>query len=139
MENNIPKPHQPNMSEFATGRRLAGKVAIVTGAASGFGRAIAIRFASEGCQVVAGDVNEAGAAETVKNFSDNVQGAALRMDVTKEVDWKAAVQEAESRWNKLDIIVNNAGWSYKNKVSHVSSCILVAQEATLEQRRMLSF
>ena len=101
------------MTSQTSGSRLAGKVALVTGAASGFGKAITTRFASEGCQVIVGDINEAGASGT----ATSIGGAAIRMDVTSESDWKTAVQQAESKFSKpLDIVVNNAGWSYRNKV-----------------------
>lgn len=83
------------------------------------GRAIALRFASEGCRVIAGDINESGAGETVKNFGDEQNGLALKMDVTSQSDWTNAVQEAASRFGRLDVVVNNAGWSYKNKVGHL--------------------
>ena len=104
------------MSSQGTGTRLSGKVAIVTGAASGFGRAIASRFASEGCRVVVGDINEAGSAETVASIGGESKAAAVRMDVSSEADWTRAVQEAESKFGKSpDIVINNAGWSYRNK------------------------
>ncbi|KAL9051137.1 MAG: hypothetical protein Q9162_006209 [Coniocarpon cinnabarinum] len=104
------------MSTDNQSQRLRGKVAIVTGAASGFGRSIATRFAQEGCRVLAGDVNDSGAAETVENFGGEALGIALKMDVTSDADWKTATQKAESQFGRLDIVVNNAGWSYKNKV-----------------------
>ena len=103
---------------MSTSPRLAGKVALVTGAGSGFGRAISLRFASEGCSVLVGDINEAGAADTVAAMGGSAKGAAVRMDVTQEADWKNAIKEAEAKFSKPpDIIVNNAGWSYKSKVS----------------------
>lgn len=99
-----------------TGERLKGKVAIVTGGGSGFGRAISQRFLSEGCKVIVGDLNEDTAKETIaKAASSNENGAALQFDVTSEEGWAKAVKDAQSRWGRLDIVVNNAGWSYKNK------------------------
>jgi hypothetical protein len=84
------------------------------GAGSGFGRAIAKRFADEGCRVLVGDLNLDGAKETVAQMPRG-SGIPLRMDVTKGADWKLAVQEASDTLGKLDILINNAGWSYKNK------------------------
>ena len=101
-------------------QRLKGKVAIVTGAASGFGRAIASRFLAAGCRVVAADVNEAGAQQTVKD-SGLQHGTALKMDVTSQSDWASAVQAAESQFGRLDIIVNNVGTSKLTRNSLIPS------------------
>lgn len=99
-----------------TGTRLKDKVAIVTGGSSGFGRAISQRFISEGCRVIVADLNEDGAKETIAKSSTEANGVALKMDVTSRDAWTNAVKEANSKWGRLDIVVNNAGWSYKNKV-----------------------
>lgn len=100
-----------------TGVRLKDKVAIVTGGGSGFGRAISQRFLGEGCRVIIGDLNMDTASETIaKAKSSNENGHALVMDVTKQEDWKKAVATANEKFGRLDIVVNNAGWSYKNKV-----------------------
>jgi NAD(P)-dependent dehydrogenase (short-subunit alcohol dehydrogenase family) len=90
--------------------RLDGKVAVVTGAASGIGRASAIRFASEGAAVVVTDLNAQGGDETVTECK-RAGGRAVfcRVDVTSEADVKAAVDRAVSEFGKLDIIFNNAG------------------------------
>jgi NAD(P)-dependent dehydrogenase (short-subunit alcohol dehydrogenase family) len=90
--------------------RLDGKVAVVTGAASGIGRASAIRFASEGAAVVVTDLNAQGGDETVAECK-RAGGRAVfcRVDVTSEADVKAAVDRAVSEFGKLDIIFNNAG------------------------------
>lgn len=110
--------------------RLAGKVAIVTGAGSGFGRAIALRFASEGCSVLVGDINEAGAADTLSAMGGPNKGTVLRMDVTQEADWKNAIKEVEAKYSKPpDIIINNAGWSYKNKVENIMCYTLIADKS----------
>jgi len=100
---------------MTTAGRLANKVALVTGAGSGFGRAIATRFAREGARVVVSDINEAGAQKTVEAISDKNAVFAHKFDVTSQEQWKSTVTEIEQRWGKLDILVNNAGWSYKNK------------------------
>lgn len=92
---------------------MQGRVAIVTGGSSGFGRAISIRLASEGCKVLVGDLNEVGAKETVSLMQSHGEGAVWRMDVSQEAGWTGAVKEALSKWGRVDCVVNNAGWSYK--------------------------
>ena len=103
--------------------RLANKVAIVTGGANtmGFGAAIAKRFVAEGCRVIIGDLDGDGAVKVAESLSssssDGKQQRAkgVQMDVTSEAGWKAAVEEAVSAFGRLDIIVNNAGATYRNK------------------------
>jgi 3-oxoacyl-[acyl-carrier protein] reductase len=84
--------------------QLAGKVAIVTGAARGLGKAYAQALAAEGAHVVAGDVRDCG--ETVKAAGENAIGCAL--DVTEMASCKAAVALAQERFGRLDVLVNNA-------------------------------
>lgn len=99
--------------ETATGNRLAGKTAIVTGAASGFGREIARRFVAEGAQVAIVDLNSDGA----KAVADELQDAAVPVtcDVSKGDDVTAAVQSTIEVFGRVDIVVNNAGWSHRNQ------------------------
>ncbi|WP_235498319.1 MULTISPECIES: SDR family NAD(P)-dependent oxidoreductase [unclassified Frankia] len=87
--------------------RIAGKVAIVTGAASGIGRAVTRRFVAEGARVVGGDVNEEGLAALAAELGESFAGA--RCDVTVEADVAALVELATSRFGGLDIAVANAG------------------------------
>lgn len=90
--------------------RVAGKVALVTGAASGLGKATAERLAEEGAAVVIGDIRIEAAKEVAAAISGRGQRAqALRLDVTSEADWIAAVAAAEQAFGKLDVLVNNAG------------------------------
>ncbi|KAF2104334.1 oxidoreductase [Rhizodiscina lignyota] len=94
--------------------RLDGKVALITGGASGFGAATSERFSQEGCKVLIGDLNESAAKAT----ADKIGGSnikVMKMDVTQEADWKAAVESCIKEFGRIDILVNNAGWSYKNK------------------------
>jgi 3-oxoacyl-[acyl-carrier protein] reductase len=93
--------------------RLEDKIAIVTGAASGFGREIARRFALEGARVALLDVNEAGAREVAREIGGNA--AAFPCDVTDRRSIDAAVAGTLEAFGGLDIVVNNAGWSHRNK------------------------
>jgi 3alpha(or 20beta)-hydroxysteroid dehydrogenase len=86
--------------------RLAGKVALVTGAARGTGLAIAKRFAAEGARVMMTDVRDDAGHEAASAL-----GSALRyrhLDVTSEADWQAAVDELRAQEGRLDVLVNNA-------------------------------
>ncbi len=93
--------------------RLQGKVALVTGAASGFGAAIARRFAEEGAKVALLDINVAGAARIAAEAGPSAR--ALACDVTKGDDIARAVEAIASEFGPLDIVVNNAGWTHRNK------------------------
>jgi 3(or 17)beta-hydroxysteroid dehydrogenase len=92
--------------------RLAGKVAIVTGGASGMGQSEALIFAREGARVVVADLLEAEGGQTV----DNIKAAGgtarfVKLDVTSEGQWQAAIDAAVAGFGALDVLVNNAGIS----------------------------
>ena len=87
--------------------RLKDKLAIVTGAGSGFGAGIARRFAEEGAQVIVNDVSPLG-----EKVAKQIGGRFVQGDVTKGADWVKLVREAGER---LEIVVNNAGWTHRNK------------------------
>ena len=91
------------------GARLAGKVAIVTGGASGIGESTSRVFVREGAKVVIGDIDEARGNALASELGDDAVFQAL--DVTSESAWDAAVGAATSRWGRLDVVVNNAGMS----------------------------
>ncbi|MGF1664530.1 MAG: SDR family oxidoreductase [Kineosporiaceae bacterium] len=86
---------------------MAGRVALVTGAAQGIGEAVVRLFAAEGAAVVAGDVNIDGVGRLASGLGDRVRG--VRLDVTSEADWSAAVAAAEESFGPLTALVNNAG------------------------------
>jgi 2-hydroxycyclohexanecarboxyl-CoA dehydrogenase len=88
--------------------RLNDKVAIVTGAGQGIGRAIAGKLAAEGATVVVTDVNEATAKET----ADALGGGAISLgaDVTSRESVTAMAGQVHSRFGRIDVLVNNAGW-----------------------------
>jgi 3-oxoacyl-[acyl-carrier protein] reductase len=87
--------------------RLKGKVAIVTGAGSGFGAAIARRFVEEGAKVFVVDIDEKNGRRIAKDLDSPF----VQADVTRGADWARAVAEA----GRLSIVVNNAGWTHRRK------------------------
>jgi 3-oxoacyl-[acyl-carrier protein] reductase len=93
--------------------RLQSKVAIVTGAAQGFGAGIARLYAAEGAKVLACDLNGAGAEAIAREIGNGAIGMAC--DVSKLGDAKAIVAAAQRAFGRVDIVVNNAGTSHKNK------------------------
>ena len=90
--------------------RIKDKIAVVTGAGSGIGRAIAELFAEEGARVAVADINVEGGRETVAAI-EKAGGEAVfvETDVSRGPDVKALVQGTVDRWSRLDIMVNNAG------------------------------
>jgi 3(or 17)beta-hydroxysteroid dehydrogenase len=87
--------------------RVAGKVAIVTGAGSGMGRADAILLAEQGAKVVVTDLNLASVEETAGMIGD--AALAIAHNVGKEADWEAVIAKTVEHFGRLDILVNNAG------------------------------
>lgn len=108
--------------------RLSGKVALITGAASGFGRGIATKFLSEGAHVLIADLDTTAGQKTADELNSLLSSSSSssaspsvptaifhRADVTSQSDWTALLQAALDKWGHLDIVVNNAGATYANK------------------------
>ena len=93
--------------------RLDGKTALVTGGAAGFGAEIARTFAREGAKVVILDLDGAAAEATAKDIGEAAR--AVTGDVTRAEDIARAVEAARSHGGRIDIVVNNAGWTHRNK------------------------
>jgi 3-oxoacyl-[acyl-carrier protein] reductase len=93
--------------------RLKGKTALVTGGASGFGAGIVQAYAREGATVVVLDLNGEGAARVAAEAGNGT--VVVAGDVTKKPDIEAAVARAVEDTGRLDIVVNNAGWTFRNK------------------------
>lgn len=99
--------------------RLTGKVAIVTGASLGIGRAAVLRMAEEGATVAAVDVHEGGATELAETlWARGLNVEAWRMDVASEADVAETIKAVVAKFDRLDIVVNNAGVAGSNKPTH---------------------
>ncbi len=109
-------------------KRVEGKVAIVTGAGLGLGRAAALMLAGEGASVAVTDVKEdEGKAVAAEIAAQGGTAIFLRHDVAREDDWKSVVRAVMDRFGQLDILVNNAGVALSGNV----------EQTTLEQWRWL--
>jgi NAD(P)-dependent dehydrogenase (short-subunit alcohol dehydrogenase family) len=99
--------------------RLSGKVAVVTGAALGLGRAAAIRMAEEGAALAVTDILEQdGRGLAQELVARGLDAAFWRLDVSDEADVQRVIGEVAKRFGRLDILVNNAGVSGANKPTH---------------------
>lgn len=89
---------------------LDGKVALITGAARGIGRSIALRFAQEGAHIVVADLDEAGASAVAGELTaGGTRARPIGADVTKSSDIRAMVDQAVAEFGRIDVLVNNAG------------------------------
>ena len=96
--------------------RLESKVAIVTGGGQGFGEGIAKRFAEEGCKVIVNDINVEGGERVAREIGDaGGKAAFFRGDVSKDADWAALLKFTLETFGDLDIVINNAGTTHRNK------------------------
>lgn len=89
--------------------RLKDKIAIITGGASGFGEGIVRRFAQEGARVAIADLN----GEAAQKLAKDIDGIAVRTDVSNGDDVKALVKAVVDKWGGIDLLVNNAGIGHK--------------------------
>ncbi len=105
--------------------RLGGKIALVTGAGGGFGEGIARRFAEEGARVVVADMNLPAAEHVTRELGAN--GVAVAGDVSRGPDVRRMVDAAVSAFGGLDIVVNNAGTTHRNRP------MLEVDEATFDR------
>jgi len=96
--------------------RVKGKSIIVTGSGGGIGEGIAKRLAAEGAQVIVNDINrELGEKVAAQMRADGGQASFFAADVTRSADVKALVECAVQQHGKLDVMVNNAGWTHRNR------------------------
>lgn len=109
--------------------RLQDRTALVTGAASGIGRAIALRLAEEGARVVVTDIDDDGGRETVDRVA-SAGGTAVFVhhDVVSEADWDLACDTAREHFGGLDVLVNNAGMG---DLAPIEDTTLAAWEHTI--------
>ncbi len=96
--------------------RVEGKVVLVTGAGGGIGEGIALRFASEGAAVIVADVQDEAGSRVANAIKRNGGKAVfIHADVTKTSDVRALMDKSVSTFGRLDVVVNNAGWTHKNE------------------------
>ncbi len=105
--------------------RLVNKVALITGAASGFGKGMAERFIEEGAKVSIVDINIDAANSLSKELGEN--SIAIDCDVTKPEEIDKAIKLTLNKFNSLDIVINNAGWT------HLNQPMLEIDEATFKK------
>jgi 3(or 17)beta-hydroxysteroid dehydrogenase len=99
--------------------RVEGKVAIVTGAASGLGKADARMLAAEGASVVLTDLNEAAGTEVAREIGSEF----IRQDVSQESTWPALIDHVIERYGHLDVLVNNAGIAFIANIEETTTDI----------------
>ena len=111
--------------------KLAGRVALITGAGSGLGREIALTFAREGAMVGVNDVRRESAEDVVQEIQrSGGQATALIADVSDSIEVRAMVEEVVERWGSVDILVNNAGIAVMSDEVRSNFSELIAETLT---------
>ena len=109
------------MANASSAQSMVGRVALVTGAASGIGKATVQRLAEAGARVALADLNEPESAQVADAIcAGGGQVLALRLDVTSETDWQAAMARILAEWGRLDIAVNCAGIAFARPITDTS-------------------
>ena len=122
--------------------RVAGKVAIVSGAANGIGKATAQLLAKEGAKVVIGDLKEEDGQKAVAEIKEaGGEATFVKLNVTDEAAWKAAIEQTLKLYGRLDIAVNNAGIAYSGTAESTSleDWRIMILEARCSQRCGIGF
>lgn len=100
--------------------RVKDKVAIITGAASGLGEGCALLLAQEGAKVVVADINENNGQKVVEKIQqDGGKAIFVKLDVSKEKDWEDAIDRTVAEFQKIDVLVNNAGIQYVKELEEI--------------------
>ncbi|MFO3689179.1 3-alpha-hydroxysteroid dehydrogenase [Staphylococcus felis] len=99
-------------------KRLTDKVVIITGGAQGMGKLHAEKALSEGAKVVITDINESVGQVTAQSLGEDV--LFIQHDVSKESDWQHVVDTVMSRFERIDVLINNAGITYHKSIDDVS-------------------
>lgn len=98
--------------------KLQDKVIVITGGAQGMGELHAKKAIAEGAKVVITDINDELGQKTANSLGDDV--LFIKHDVSKEADWNHVIQEVMNKWNRIDVLVNNAGITYNKTIDQIS-------------------
>ncbi|WP_407800987.1 glucose 1-dehydrogenase [Staphylococcus aureus] len=98
--------------------KLQDKVVVITGGAQGMGELHAKKAISEGAKIVITDINDELGQKTANSLGDDV--LFIKHDVSKEADWNHVIQEVMNKWNRIDVLVNNAGITYNKTIDQIS-------------------